>query len=481
MRRGSIIGPVLLIGAGLLFLVNNLRPDLPTLKIISDWWPFLLIAWGLGRIAEITIWWQSGKPLPTNGVSGGEWTLAVVLTMVGTGMFYGQHYRNRIPGITVRGLGEVLGENFEYNLEAKRIAAGKTPRVRVENMRGNARITGIDAEEVVAKGQTNVKAYTQSEADKANSQAVLEVVKQGDVIVVRSNQDRASEGLRISSELEITVPKGATVECKGRYGDFDVTDVAGSLTVDSDNTGVRAANIGGDVRIETRRSDILRATNVKGNVELKGSGSDVELENIEGTSTVNGSYYGELVFRKLAKPFRFESANTEIRVSKVPGRIEMSRGQLTGDDLTGPVYVRGRSKDVQLSGFSDAIELQVEKGDVELRPGKLPVGKMDVRIRGGDVDLALPNGAKVELNAVTERGEIYNGVGGPFQQGRQGKGARMTGTSGAGPLVSIHTDRGKISVRSANGIDDPPAPPAPPSAPVPPSPPSASTLTRQRQ
>lgn len=480
MRRGSIIGPVLLIAAGVLFLVNNLRPDLPTLKIISDWWPFLLIAWGLGRIAEITIWWQSGRPLPSNGISGGEWTLAVILSMVGTGMFYGQHYRNRIPGITVRGLGEVLGENFEYNLDSKRAAAGKTPRVRVENMRGNARITGIDSEEVIARGVTNIKAYTQNEADKANSQAVLEVVRQGDVIIVRSNHDRASEGLRVSSELEITVPKGATVECKGRYGDFDVTEVAGSLIVDSDNTGVRAANIGGDVRIEARRSDILRAVNVKGNVEMKGSGSDVELENIEGASTVNGNFYGDLAFRKLAKPFRFESSNTEIRVAKVPGRIEMSRGHLTGDGLAGPVFVRGRSKDVQLSGFSDSLELQIDKGDVELRPGSLPVGKMDVRIRGGDVDLALPNGAKVELNAVTERGEIYNGMGAPFQQGRQGKGARMTGSTGAGPALSIHTDRGKISVRSSAAFDVP-VPPAPPASPAPPPPPSTSTLTRERQ
>lgn len=479
MKRGSIIGPVLLIAAGILFLVYNLRPDLPALKFLSDWWPFLLIAWGLGRIAEITIWWRTGRPLPTNGISGGEWTLAVVLSLIGTGMFYGQHFRNRIPGITVRGLGEVLGENFEYNHDTKRVAAGKTPRVRVENMRGSARITGIESEEVIAKGVSNIKAYTQNEADKANSQAVLEVVRQGDVIIVRSNHDRASEGLRVSSELEVTVPKGATIECKGRYGDFDVTDVAGSLVVDSDNTGVRAANIGGDVRIETRRSDILRAINVKGNVELRGSGSDVELENIEGTSVVNGSFYGDLAFRKLAKPFRFESSSTEIRVAKVPGRIEMSRGHLTGDDLSGPVFVRGRSKDVQLSSFSDGLELQIDKGDVELRP-KLPVGKMDVRIRGGDVDLALPGGAKVELNAVTERGEIFNGIGAPFQQGRQGRGARMTGSTGAGPVLSLHTDRGKISVRSSTGFDVP-TPPAAPAAPAPPSPPGASTLTRERQ
>lgn len=485
MKRGSIVGPVLLIGIGVLFLVNNLRPDLPTLKLVSEWWPFLLIVWGVGRILEITIQWQSGKPLPPRGLSGGEWTLAVLLCLIGSALFYGQRVRDHLPAVRITGL-EMLGESFEYQQPEKRIQAGKAPRIRIENPRGNTRVTGIDTEEVAAKAQTSIRAFSQAEADKANGEAPFEVVKQGDVIVIRSNQDRASGTPRISTDIEVTAPKGSTVEGKGRYGDFDVNDVTGSLSVDSDNAGVRAGNIGGDVRIEARRSDILRAVNVKGNVEIRGSGSDVDLENIEGTSTVNGSFHGDLVFRKLAKPFRFESSNTELRIAKIPGRIEMSRGQLTGDELGGPIFVRSRSKDVLLSGFTDSLELQVDKGDVELRPGKLPLGKMNVRIRGGNVDLALPEAARFELNAVTERGDLDNDLGSKFQQERHGRGGRISGSNGPGPSISVHTDRGRISVRHSHAGDEPPrtltrAPVStgvPPPAPPPPAPPD---LVRQRQ
>ena len=88
MRRGSLIGPMLLIRIGVLFLINNLRPELPILQMIGDYWPFVLIAWGALRLLEITWWYLSGREVPGNGVSGGEWGLVIFLCIFGTALFY---------------------------------------------------------------------------------------------------------------------------------------------------------------------------------------------------------------------------------------------------------------------------------------------------------------------------------------------------------------------------------------------------------
>jgi len=56
MRRGSVIGPLILIGLGILFLFRNLWPDIPLVDMISRFWPFLLIAWGGIRLLEILFW-----------------------------------------------------------------------------------------------------------------------------------------------------------------------------------------------------------------------------------------------------------------------------------------------------------------------------------------------------------------------------------------------------------------------------------------
>ena len=72
-------------------------------------------------------------------------------------------------------------------------------------------------------------------------------------MIIRNNQDRLSgNSVRIDADMEITVPKGASIEAHGRYGDFDITDVDGNVEIISDNAGVRLQNIGGDARIDLR-------------------------------------------------------------------------------------------------------------------------------------------------------------------------------------------------------------------------------------
>jgi DUF4097 and DUF4098 domain-containing protein YvlB len=462
MKRGSVIGPILLIVIGGLFLANNLRPELPLMEMIGDYWPFVLIGWGLLRLIEILFLWMGSKPLPRQGVSGGEWVFIVFMCLIGSAFFYGSRYSRNWPTarISMHGL-DVLGESYDYPLEEKKITAGKTPRLMVENLRGNARILGADTEEITVKGRTTVRAFQRDDADKVNKDCPMEIVRQGDLFVIRTNQDKATGTHKISSDLEITVPRGATVEGRGRYGDFDISGVQGNVDINSDNAGVRLNDIGGAVRVDLRRSDLVRAVNVKGGVELKGGGWDVELENIEGPVTVAGSYSGELIFRKLAKPFRFDSSSTELRVERIGGQLRMGRGDLQANDITGPFQLKTGSKDVELSDFTQGVEISVQRGDIDLRPGKLPLAAMNVRTKSGDVQISLPASAKFELKATTTRGEAENDFGSPLQTQQDGRRSSISGTTGTGPLLQLSTDRGTLTVRKSS-LDEIPAPPEPP-------------------
>jgi DUF4097 and DUF4098 domain-containing protein YvlB len=481
MRRGSLIGPMLLILIGALFLINNLRPELPILQMIGDYWPFVLIGWGVLRLLEITWWYLSGREVPGNGVSGGEWGLVIFLCIFGTALFYGHRYAERWPhGRIMTGGLEMLGESFDFQLAEQKRAVGKTPRILIENLRGNARVTGADTEELKVAGRTTVRAFQRTDAERVYKEAPLEVVTQGDLIVVRTNQDRPSGPQRISSDLEITVPKGSIIKTRGRVGDFDITEVA-SVEVDSDNAGVRVNNIAGDVRVELRKSDIIRATNVKGNVDLKGSGWDVELENIAGQASVNGSYSGELTFRNLAKPLRFESRQTELRVEKITGQLRMGRGDLSAHGVDGPVVLKGGSRDIDFSDFTQSLEISVDRGDIELRPGKLPMAKIDARTRSGNIHFAAPPAAKFQMRASTNRGDIDNEFGAPLEISPEGRGKRLTGVvGGGGPEVQLTCDRGSVTVRKASS-EAAPLPPEAPGTPKPPAPPKSTSLKVEEQ
>jgi DUF4097 and DUF4098 domain-containing protein YvlB len=468
MRRRSLVGPVFLILIGVLFLASNLRPDLAVFEIVSQYWPFLLIGWGLLRLMEVFFAARSGRRIPS-GLSGGEIVLIVFICLIGSGMYaanragHGIHIGPWGPGSL-----EIFGEAYDYEVPEKTVAAGKN-RLYVENLRGNIHITGTDDAEVTVNGRKSVRALNRREADAADKQTSVDVVTENDRIVVRTNQQNLPHNRRISIDLELSVPKNMTVETRGDYGDVEISQIQGPVEIDSDNAGVRLSDIGGDVRVNLRKSDMVRAVDVKGAVDLQGAkANDVELENIGGQVTINGTFMGSMEFKNLAKPLHFASQQTDLKIESVPGRVSMDLGEFTGKNLVGPVRLVTRSRDIRIEDFTNALELDTARGDIELRPDHVPLGKIEARSRSGNIDLELPVKARFELKASTSSGEARNDFGPAIQLVTDGRSASMQGVVGQGPAITLNTGRGSITVRKA-GTE--PAPGAPVVAPAPQAPP----------
>ncbi len=472
MRRGSLVGPLILIGIGVLFLARNLYPQLPFLDFMAEYWPFVLIAWGGLRLVEILFWAAQSKPLPSNGISGGEWVLVIFLCLIGSGVYAARNSSWFGPGrIRIGGL-EVFGESFDYPISAEKQVA-KVSRVTLESFRGNARVTGTDGDMVKVTGRKTIRAMQQNDANSADQSTPLEIVVNGEQVIIRPNQDRVTNrSTRVNEDFEISVPKGVSFDAVGQYGDFDVSELTGNVEITSDNAGVRIQNVGGNVRVDTRRSDIVRASGVKGSVDVKGGGTDVELDSVQGPVLVSGTFTGTTQFRSVAKRVRFESSNTNFSVESVPGQLRISLSDLSGNNLVGPIQLTGRTKDVQLADFTSSLDLSLERGDIELRPNQTAVPRMDVRTRSGDVDLALPPNAKFQIMASTDSGDLTNDFGTALTEQSEGRGGSLRGATGDGPKISVTSHRGSITVRKVTGTEQavgiPPAP-VPPKAPGSPS------------
>jgi DUF4097 and DUF4098 domain-containing protein YvlB len=465
MRRGSIVGPLLLIAVGGLFLANNLRPDLSLLQVISEYWPYLLIAWGVLRLIEIGAWYFSEKPLPERGVSGGEWTFVIFLALIGSGMFaIHRHWGLSPMHWRIQGI-EMFGEPYDFPIAEQKVASSKAPRVIIENFRGNARIAGTDAEEVKVSGRKTVRSMRIEDAQAGDRSTQLEIQREGDVITIRTNQERADSRMRVNTDLEIAVPRGATIQGRGRTGDFDVTDINGNVEIESDNAGVRVQNLGANLKCDLRKSDIIRAVGVKGGVDLRVSGQsdNLELEDVTGPVTINGSYY-ELQLRKTAS-VHFEGTATDFRVEKCPGEIRMTPNAFNADNVIGPVTLTTtRSKDVEIADATQSVNVTLDRGDIEVRASKEPVPKMDLRTNNGDVTVALPERGKFVVRGATQHGEVENEFGEQIQVNANEKNASFNGRTGDGPDIVLNTNRGTINLRKASGemMAEPVKPPKPP-------------------
>jgi DUF4097 and DUF4098 domain-containing protein YvlB len=446
MRRHSLVGPFVLILIGLLFLFRNLHPEWVSFALIAKYWPFLLVAWGLLRLIEVLIWHFSPKPQTSGGVTGGEWVLIVFVCVIGSLAFL-VHERSPFwaPFVSIGRSAELFGEAFDYPIAEQRRPASATLIV-VENLRGNTRIVGTDTQEIKVTGRKTIRAYGQSQADEANRRTPVEIFTSGGQILVRTNQERASDQQRVSEDIELTVPRGSSIQASGRLGDFDIVSLQGDVEVKSDNAGVRLQDIGGKVRVDTRRGDIVRAVNVKGSVEVLGNGRNVELENVDGGVTVNGYYSGDIQFRNLAKAMLFQSGATELRFERLPGQLDMDLRKMSVGNVVGPLRFSAKTKDAQITDLIGELQVTVDRGDVTLVSKFPPAAKIDITTRNGDVELTLPPNAKFDMTGTTDRGEATNAFGDAVRIAADGGGASLKGSTGGGPQIVFHTNRGQIAL-----------------------------------
>ncbi len=249
MRRGSLFAPLLLIGLGALFLARNIYPDLRLLDYLAKFWPLLLVLWGSLRIVEILFWAGTRQPLPARGVSGGEWTLVIILCFFGATLHAVRGFSGWFPGTFELGGLDIFGESYDYPVSAEKSSTA-TPRVVIESFRGNARIVGSGTGSVKVTGHKTIRSIDQEGADRADREAPVEMVGDAENIIIRTNQNRSSGMRRVTEDMEIIVPKGASIEAHGRSGDFDIHEVDGSVEITAQDAGVRLENLSGPVRLD---------------------------------------------------------------------------------------------------------------------------------------------------------------------------------------------------------------------------------------
>jgi hypothetical protein len=418
MRRPSLIAPLLLIAVGALFLARNLYPELPLTDYLARYWPYILIVWGAFRLVEILYWANTSKPVPARGISGGEWLFIVFLCLIGISVHFvhgrfvegtGHWWPERIPWNTV----QMMGERFDYPVSAER-PASKTPHIVIEEFRGDLKVTGSDADAVKIVGRKSIRAVDKNTADRADSGSGIEIGGDVNRITIRLREPIGS-GPLISAALEVTVPKGASLEAQGRDGDVSVANMAGP-------------------------------------VDVRGSAANLDVHQVSGPVTIEGTYTGDVTLKDLAKPVRFKSPRTDFNAMAVPGEVHIDPANFNADGLTGPVRLNSRSRDVRVRNFRDAVEIVLERGDLNLEPVQMPLSPIEAKLRSGDTVLVLPDAAGFSIKATTRSGEITNSLGAGFKVDSDGRRETLTGAAGNGPPIALEAERGSISVRKGSAV-----------------------------
>ncbi len=448
-RRRSVAGPIVLIVLGVLFLLGNLgylswgRLG----YLFARYWPVMIILWGLIKLAEHYDAQRRGyRP---RGLGFGGIMFLIFLVMLGLGASSAWHYRGALsdeffqiddhPGFLL------FGTPYNYTDELQQaFPAGAS--LRVVSDRGEVRLVPWDENNIKVSVQKKVIADSQSEADKVNAATKPTITVAGDQVTVNANTSGASGNHRVDTNLEIFLPRKAAAEIATARGTVAVHDRTGDLKISNSHGDVEVGGIQGNVSINLRGGSV-RAENVRGDFSLNGRVSDVNVENLQGSVRLTGDFFGTTRLAKIANSVHFQSSRTDMEIAKLDGELVLESGDLRASSLAGPTRVITRSKDIRLDNFTGNVHIEDNNSDIELTPGKLPLGNIQITNRRGRIQLVLPANAAFQLDAHATRGEISSDFAGVDVENRTHD-SKATGSVGSGgPQIHLSTERGDIEIR----------------------------------
>ena len=302
--------------------------------------------------------------------------------------------------------------------------------VAVDHFRGAVRVIGEDRRDIAAELKAEVGGPDMREAENRARNVTLTIDGVADAVRVRVTVP--PQVRRQKLELTIKAPSRLRAQLTGVRGAMDVRgmaeasvlagrldtriqDVAGAVRIDHREGPVDIVNVG-SVHITGRRDEV-RVTDVRGDCVLDVTDGRLELRGIAGEITIEARRTGVELRRPVA-PVRITAfdARIDIRESRAPLRLEGDRSP-TRIEVEIPAAISASMADAPLD-----VRLPAQAA------ATLEAVAIDARIRADD--FALPvTGDDAER--------------------------RLSGTVGAGgPLISLRTRRGEISVQKLS-IDPP--------------------------
>jgi DUF4097 and DUF4098 domain-containing protein YvlB len=442
--RRSFAGPIVLIALGVIFLLGNMGVlTWHSLGLFfARYWPLFIILWGVVKLIEYYQAQREGVRARGIGVGGFFLLFFIVICGLAASQSTKVNWNEIGDPIQIGDDFPLLGNSYDFTDQLQQaFPAGAS--LKVASDRGNVTVSAWDQNSI--KIAVHKKVVTNDEQDsKRIDQATKPTITVADNVVTVNANTTAAGQHGVSTDLEILIPKKASVDLSTRRGEVAVRDRVGAVKVSTAHGDVTLEDVDGNADV-TIRSGSLRANRIKGDLLLDGRLDDSNISDVTGSVKMTGDFFGSTTLAKISKGASFKSSRTDMDMAGLPGEMTLDSGDLHGTNVTGPFRLSTRSKDIHLENISGDVRVENSNGTVEIHPN--PLGNIQVDNRKGDVQLVLPSGASFNINAHARRGEVESDFSQLTVDNSRNEG-KVSGTVGkGGPNVEINNEHGTIEIR----------------------------------
>jgi DUF4097 and DUF4098 domain-containing protein YvlB len=460
-RPRSFAAPFVLIVLGIVCLLGTMgilsRPRM--WHLFANYWPLLLILWGAIKLLEHQRAHREGVRAP--GIGAGGIFLAVIIVVFGL-------VANQLDRVNWSGLRDqiniddedfdnIFGEtyNFSDHLD-QAFPAGDSLKV-IDN-HGAVSVHASDDNQITVVVRKRVKADNQSDADKYNTESKPTITTIGGLLTLDAKTEGAGNH-PIETDLDISLPRKVAVSVVAHHGDVSLMDRNGDVDISAQHADTSVEEVTGNVKVSQDKGSV-KLEQINGDVHIEGRMDELAVSDVKGSAQLDGEFQESVKLERIAKTVTFKSSRTDMEFSRIDGSLDLDSDELHADQITGPLHLNTRSKNLQLDDVSGDVRLQDDNGSIEV--GMRTLGNVQIDNRNGDIQLSVPDKAGFRLDAHTRDGEIQSDFP-ELSINNDEHEAKASGSLGnAASHIVLTNEHDNIEIRRASA--------QPPRSPVPPAP-----------
>jgi hypothetical protein len=469
LRRSSILGPLLLITIGILFLL--VQTGRIGAHSLWDWygrfWPLLLVGAGVVMLLEWAYdqYMQSDSTQPRyrRRLGGGVFTLLLILGITGivfSSVRNGNGHSYVLNGLNLNqdNIDEFLGDKHESDQTLSQSFPANSG-FTVDNPRGDISISGTSDDNQIHVS-VHKEVYTRSDSDADSKAQRLNPSLSSSGGNTLNLSIPAIDGTR--ADLTITLPATTPTTVTANHGDVHVSALKAPLQVTANHGNIELSAITGPVITHVNNSDSdLSAHSVSGPLTIQGRGHDTTLSDLSGPVTMSGDFFGTTHFERIRGPIKFHTSRTDLQFARLDGEIDISHADISASEAVGPLTLTAGNRNVILDRVAGDVTVTNRNGSVDLTSAP-PLGNVTVENRNGSVNLTLPEQSNFGYQLDATNGNIESDFSQIKSDDDDDKKSVISGTIGkGGPLLHISTSQGDISVKKGSVMPLPPMPPMP--------------------
>jgi DUF4097 and DUF4098 domain-containing protein YvlB len=449
-RVPSIVGPIILIGIGVvaLLMLTDRIPASDFWAWYGRWWPLVLIGAGLALLGEWALDLRQKTPVRRGGSFVGIIILLGILGIAAAGwnhIGFPFHSWSENSGDFFNAFGLPERDNDQLVLNSQ-IPANSM--VEIQNPRGDVSVSTNDGTNIEVQAHEVAYAKSDEEAARIFESEKPSVNVTGNAVLVKSNGN--SNG-RLN--LIVTVPKNARVTVNASHGDVTAAGMGAGINVTAGHGDIHLGTLTGsvNVRFSDHKGD-FSAHQVDGDVTVNGRCSDVTISEIKGRVTLSGEVFGDVHMENISGPVNVHTSVTDLQVASLPGDLTLNPDDLRVTEAKGQVRVVTHSKDVDLNQIYGDSYAENRDGRISVEPA----GSYSVEAKNskGDVEVSLPPNASGSVDARTRNGEIVSDYGLSVSGDESKKATGRIGSGGS--RIVLSAENGDVHIKKGSAFPSAP-------------------------